>query len=60
MLARDPLKITTVYRFGDGMIVALDQHGEPMLDYQGRDVDVLDKIRARYDGPIVETDWMLE
>jgi hypothetical protein len=35
-------------------------NGEPMLDYQGRDVDVLDKIRARYDGSIMETDWMLE
>jgi hypothetical protein len=51
------LKITNVYKFANGMVIVFDQHGQQMPEYQGRYEDVIDKIRAAYDGPIDERSW---
>jgi hypothetical protein len=45
-------KITDVYIWQNGMVMTFDQFGEQMPEYQGRREEVLDKIRAVYDGPI--------
>jgi hypothetical protein len=41
-------KLTTCYRFPNGMVMAFDQNGEQMPEYQGRYWDVCDKIRHDY------------
>lgn len=51
-------EITTVYHFGNGMVMVMDQFGEQMPEYQGRYEDVIDKLRAIYRGPIIATDWV--
>jgi hypothetical protein len=36
------------YVFGNGMVIAFDQYGEQMPDYQGRFEDVAEKIIADF------------
>jgi hypothetical protein len=36
------------YVFGNGMVIAFDQFGQQMPDYQGPLAEVQDKIRADY------------
>lgn len=50
-------KITNVYVFGNGMVMAFDQHGQQMPEYQGPDTEVRAKIMAVYNGPIVGVEW---
>jgi hypothetical protein len=47
-------KIAAVYVFKHGMVMTFDQYDQQMPEYQGRREDVIDKIRAVYDGPIHE------
>lgn len=44
--------ITNVYTFANGQCMVFDQYGKQMPEYQGRTDEMLDKIRAVYDGPI--------
>lgn len=50
-------KIKNVYVFGNGMVMTFDQYGKQMPEFQGRDCEVREKIRAAYDGPIVGLVW---
>jgi hypothetical protein len=49
--------ISKVYVFANGMVMVFDMRGEQIPEYQGRHEDVIGKIRAVYDGPIVAVDW---
>jgi hypothetical protein len=53
----DELVITNVYRFSNGMVMVFDQHGQQMPEFQGQFQEMIDKIRAVYDGPIVDAIW---
>jgi hypothetical protein len=51
MSANDEKILTNCYRFQNGMVMAFDQNGKQMPDYQGPFDEVDDKIRR--DFPIV-------
>jgi hypothetical protein len=53
----EPLKITHVYTFPNGMCMVFDQHGKQMPDYQGRTEEMLPKIRENFNGKITEAVW---
>ena len=57
MADRDHRRITSVYAFGNGMCMVFDQHGQQMPEYQGRTEEMRERIRAVYDGPIVDAAW---
>ena len=40
--------LTNCYHFQNGMVMAFDQNGEQMPDYQGRLSDVQDKIKCDF------------
>ena len=42
----DKMKITTVIKYSNGIVLVFDQNGEQMPDYQGRYSDVKDRILA--------------
>lgn len=46
-------KITNVYAFTNGMLMAFDQYGQQMADYQGKADEMIPKVRAAgYTGEI--------
>lgn len=47
-------EITNVYVFTNGMVMVFDQFGQQMPEYQGFREEVIDKIKADFDGPIEE------
>ena len=40
--AKEKLVLTNAYVFGNGMVMAFDQHGQQMSKYQGK----IDKVRS--------------
>lgn len=54
----EPLVLTNAYRFENGMVMAFDQHGEQMPEYQGRYEVVAEKIMRDFpEVPIVAGTW---
>jgi hypothetical protein len=46
--------LTNSYRFQNGIVMAFDQNGEQMPEYQGRFEDVRDKITRDFPGVAIQ------
>ena len=42
------ITLTNCYHFQNGMVMAFDQYGKQMPEYQGRYEEVIDKIRRDF------------
>ncbi len=49
--------ITHVIIWQNGMVMVFDQYGEQMPEYQGRQEEMIPKIRAVYSGVIEKGVW---
>ncbi len=54
MTGKKQVQLTHAYKFQNGMVMAFDQNGEQMPEYQGRSEDVEPKIRADFPHVTIE------
>ena len=50
-------KVTSVYVFGNGMMMVFDENGVQMPKYQGPVEKCIDALRKVYDGPVIAAQW---